>query len=194
MSKAIRSIWVRYWNAYGGIRALVRSIFLWIALVLTLLGWSFWSKDNWWEVPISVLPNLLGFSLGGLAILLGLIQPKTMVILSQKSDDEKASTMSQFTAAFTHFVLVQASALVTAIVFKSLKLADVEQANMLTSIGSFLVAVSFIGWWLFIYAVLLVFAVVIEVFRISEILQTLSKIPDDSSHDMPEKPKGEVRD
>lgn len=190
MSNAIKSIWIRYWNAYGGIQALCQSIYLWIAILLTLVGWKFWSKEDWWEIPLSVLPNLLGFSLGGLAILLGLIQPKIMAILSQKSDATKTSTMSQFTATFTHFVLVQASALVTAIVFKSLSLADDGQRILMTQPSSCLFeAVSGLGWLLFIYAVLLVFAVAIEVFRLSEMLQVLSLVPDDNSHTLANKSK-----
>jgi hypothetical protein len=191
MSNTIKSIWIRYWDAYGGFQALFRSIYLWIALVLTLFGWSFWSKEDWWEIPLSVLPNLLGFSLGGLAILLGLIQPKIMAILSQKSDEAKASTMSQFTATFTHFVLVQASALITAVVFKSLNFADEGQKMLMTQSQScMLEAISGLGWLLFIYAVLLVFAVAIEVFRLSEMLQILSVITDDTSPNLADKSKG----
>lgn len=184
MTQEKESIWKRYWEASGGWIAL-DSKFVRIALALSILGFGFWTEPGWWEVPLAVLPNLLGFSLGGAAILFGVIQPNVFRILRRKSGNSSASFMSQFTAAFTHFVLVQASALLAAIVLKSVAVyvttktvSGAVEFNGGIPTRIFQVFSGF-SWFLFIYAVMLTFATAIEVFRISDILQTLAAITDE---------------
>src|SRR6185295_12041303 len=63
-------IFARYWQAYGGWRALFRSLYLHVAIIITCLLWGRWTMAGWWEMPLAVLPNIIGFSVGGYALLL----------------------------------------------------------------------------------------------------------------------------
>lgn len=189
MTQEMESIWKRYWEASGGWHEIVYSKYTWGALAFTAVGFGFWLEPEWWEVPLAVLPNLLGFSLGGAAILFGVIQPNVLRILRRKVGKSSASVLSQFTAAFTDFVLVQAGALLAAIILKSAAffVATKTASGNLEFNGGLPTRVfqvlSGFSWFLFIYAVMLTFATAIEVFRISDILQTLSAITDDESSD-----------
>ncbi len=181
----MKSIWIRYWEANGGWNAIASSNYARIALAFTALGSGFWLEPEWWELPLAVLPNLLGFSIGGAAILFGVIQPNVFKILRKKGVNSSASFMSRFTASFTHFVVVQASALLAAIIHKSAAFfvaTKTASGNLeFNGGGPTLVfqGLSGISWFLFIYAVMLTFATAMEVFRISDILQTLAALTDD---------------
>jgi len=82
----VLEIWGRYWSAYGGHKSLVKSPYLHVSLLLTLLSWHTWSEPGWWEHPKGALPDLLGFTLGGLAILLGLTEGRVVKALSFRED------------------------------------------------------------------------------------------------------------
>lgn len=175
MSTSEKSAWYRYWIAYGGCEALLYSRFFIVSCVLTVITFPFWRQASWWDLPLSIMPNLLGFSLGGLAILIGVIQPETMADLAAKDEDTSVTTMSKFTATFTHFVLVQATCLFLAFLCKATYWeSSVEQASPDWFWNLHLVAWGF-SWLVFVYALTLTFATSIEVFRFSEILQELAR-------------------
>ena len=175
MSTSEISVWSRYWNAYGGFKALLYSRYFIISCVVTLVTFPFWMQSSWWDLPLSIMPNLLGFSLGGLAILIGVIQPETMSVLATKDKATSITTMSKFTATFTHFVLVHAACLFLAILCK----ATYWEASTEPERQLWVWSLQLLGWgfsWLvFVYALTLTFATSIEVFRFSEILQELAR-------------------
>lgn len=173
--KGVASIFGTYWNSYGGLRALLSSPYLHAALVLLLLtfhSWSGWGCVNdqcerWWVQPISVLPNLLGFTLGGFAIFIGFGDEKFRALLAEADEASKVNAYVALCATFVHFILIQAMALVFAIVAKSwwfyTPLIDPIRAwlPLLNGIGAA------IGYGLFLYAITSVLAATMHIFRIA---------------------------
>ncbi|OHX34417.1 hypothetical protein ACQE3E_10465 [Methylomonas sp. MED-D] len=113
------NIFKRYWASYGGFSLLIKSPYLHLALLLLILTNHFWINEKWWEQSISVLPNLLGFSLGGFAMFLGFGDEKFRAVLAEKDEDGNVTPYMSLCASFVHFIIVQFIALLSAIVAKS---------------------------------------------------------------------------
>lgn len=105
-----------YWEAYGGTKALLASPFLWMAIVLTIVLVGIWVPEDqegqrkWASIALSVLPALISFSLGALAIMFSMTSGAFLKILHQ--DGENNSLFMKTVATFFHFMLVQIVALV----------------------------------------------------------------------------------
>src|SRR5690554_7741499 len=83
----VRKLFARYWIAYGGFKSIVGSPYMHASLFITLISSGIWLKYDWVEIPISVLPNIIGFSLGGYAIWLALGDDKFRASISGKTKD-----------------------------------------------------------------------------------------------------------
>ena len=100
-----------YWQLYGGFPALVRSPYVYAALALTALCFPYWNKQDvngtypWADTAIAIIPNLLGFSMGGMAVMLAFSGASFFKIIAE--DGQKNSLFAQVIANFFHFVLVQ---------------------------------------------------------------------------------------
>lgn len=173
MYKGVFRIFGRYWSAYGGISAFIKSPYLHMALVLLALTYKTWTQVNWWDISIAVLPNLLGFTLGGFAVFLAFGDDKFRELLIQNDEDESeddgavsgSSLYVELCATFVHFILVQISAFLTAIVAKSLNFpyewcpCFKEFANNLT------IAFWGLGFLLFLYSMTSIIAATMHLFR-----------------------------
>lgn len=188
MYKGTRDIFKLYWTAYGGTKALLRSPYLHLAALILALTWNTWwapqcGKDGacsgWWEQNISVLPNLLGFTLGGFAIFIGFGDEKFRGILADPEPVPAGQTPVAnpsslpnlyvgLCASFVHFILVQAVALLFAIVAKSWWF----YAPFMDPIRDWLPVMNTIagaiGYGLFLYALTCVLAATMHVFRIAK--------------------------
>ena len=109
----------RYWREYGGWKALVFSPYFHAAVGLTLLLAHYWQNEPWWDVALSVLPNIIGFALGGYAIWLGFGDEEFRHKISERPAEGGASPYMQVSAAFAHFVIVQILALLGALIAKA---------------------------------------------------------------------------
>lgn len=105
-----------YWANYGGTKAVFSSPYFWAACSLTLITYRWWSSHNWWERVLAIEPSLLGFSLGGYVLLLAVGSERFMELLA-RAGPEDDSALIGVSAAFVHFIAVQFSALLLAIVF-----------------------------------------------------------------------------
>jgi hypothetical protein len=114
-----------YCLAYGGWRAVLLSPYLRVALALAILTTGTWTEPNWWDTPLSVLPNLVGFTLGGYAILIAFGDERFKVLLTRPVPEKPASTFMAINATFVHFLVVQVTALLLAIFAKSRPLSFV---------------------------------------------------------------------
>ncbi|WP_417224270.1 hypothetical protein [Achromobacter spanius] len=171
----------RYVRAYGGIWAMVRSPYLHLSVLLTVLSFNVWTQPGWWERPIAVLPSLLGFSLGGFAVWLAsgddafraaLAGRVAKVENGEVKQEDKHSPYLAVSATFTHFVVVQVLSLLYALTCMSLNFTLDDDALLLkyisraqlergTEVGGG------IGYWLFLYSLILALAAVLGLFRIS---------------------------
>lgn len=113
----------RYWTIYGGGLALLKSPYLHLALVLTGICILFWAKNNHLEyaakasdIAISAIPNLLGFTVGALAIVLAFSSAQIFKTLAEEGEPQ--SFFMKLTANLVHFILAQVLALVSGIVAK----------------------------------------------------------------------------
>ncbi len=159
----------RYWQAYGGTRALIRSPYLHAALVLLVATYKFWSGPLWWDQVIGVVPNLLGFTLGGFAMFLGFGDEKFRALLAEPDDDDPDAPSLYVTlcSTFVHFVTVQLFALVAAVVAKSWWFV-VEWPSSIAGVLPWLNLVGGgLGYGLFLYALTSVIAATLHIFRIA---------------------------
>lgn len=161
-------IFMRFWAAYGGTKALVRSPYLRTALLILPFCWGSWSVPNWWDTVIGVLPNLLGFTLGGFAIFVAFGDARFIASLAApEADPDRPTVYRELCATFVHFILVQVAALVLAIVAKGMWF-KVDLPDYLTTV----LPIANLIWGaacyaVFLYALTSVIAIALEVFRIT---------------------------
>lgn len=175
--QGVFDIFKRYWVSYGGLGVLLRSFYFHVALVILALTVNTWITPTcensggcsaWWDQSLSVLPNLLGFTLGGFAIFTGMGDDRFRALLASPSKNPKDPTVySEVCATFAHFILIQVLALLSAILAKSWWFytpwmdAIRPWLPYLNAIGGL------IGYGLFLYAITSVMAATMQVFRIA---------------------------
>ena len=159
----------QYWSALGGMRKIMRSGYLYTALVITMMSYKAWTGDDWWETPISVLPNMLGFSLGGYAILISFGEERFRALLASKKKNERTSLYVDVSVRFVHFILVQGMALLVALTAKgtagAVKATGASCEEILKAAH---ISIGMIGYTLFLYAVTLAIAAALSVFKLSK--------------------------
>jgi hypothetical protein len=150
----------RYWKVYGGYWALVTSPYVHTSLILTALCLPFWCdpKTKAAEITLSAVPNLLGFSVGALAIVLAFSSADIFSTLA-----EEGRTKSFFmilTTSLLHFILVQVVALSVGV------LAKITDTRWLDVVCLFLL----------FYAVLSTFAAGVHLFRTAVIYNRMARL------------------
>lgn len=138
---------------------MVTSPYVHISLLLTALCYPFWSaQTKAADITLSAVPNLLGFTVGALAIVLAFSSQEMFSTLAEEGDPK--SFFMDITTSLLHFILVQVLALIFGI------LAKVTDARLLDIFSLF---------FLF-YAVLSTFAAGIHLFRTAVIYNTKARI------------------
>lgn len=112
-----------YWKAYGGFGSFIRSPYLHFAAAFTAVAWPLWhgtgAPTAWYEIPLSVLPNVLGFTLGGYAILLSFGDESFRKLISGEDPDGSPSPFMILNETFIHFILVQVISIFLALLGKA---------------------------------------------------------------------------
>lgn len=140
-----------YWRVYGGAKALIKSPIFWLAIVIDLFCLPLWADGKWSDITISVLPNLLGFSIGAMAVVLGFpSSPLFKVFIEGGRQD---SYYIGLAAKFVHFIISQVFAILISIIGKAYPI------NFL----------GFIGLAVTIYAVLTAIMVALSLFGVAEV-------------------------
>lgn len=153
----------RYWSIYGGFTALFKSSYFYLALIFTVILYPAWSKSGWWADVLSLLPNLLGFSLGGLAILLAVGDDGFKKLIAGSGENSGPSPYMEACTAFVHFIFLQIIAILIALLAKT-------YGNILPGVWSktLLLAMSYVGYFIFIYSIFCTLAAVFAVFRVAD--------------------------
>ncbi len=175
----------RYWRAYGGWGDLFASVYFHAAVLICASSYGFWTRvprENiapWWDLVIAVVPSLLGFTLGGYALLVAFLGEKFRKSISGSSARSDGKTVESpflvLNATFVHYIVVQTLALVFATLAKTCH--GTEEYSLIHVIASFLnvspialgkmaVGLWGIGFLLFAYAMTLSAAAAFAVFRI----------------------------
>ena len=175
--KGALKLFKRYWVAYGGLKAVTLSPYFHLSLLITIISYGSWINPNWVDTPISVLPNIIGFSLGGYAIWLALGDEKFRYTISGKSKDGSDSPFIKVNATFVHFIILQVISLLFALIVKSKPLynSPLDWQHYALNIAPWLydfsniahIVASFVGYLLFIYAILSALAATMAIFRIA---------------------------
>lgn len=183
MYRGVFSIYARYWRAYGGMAALVRSFYLHTALVITLICTNAWLTAGWWDQVTSILPNVLGFTLGGFAIFISFGDEKFRQLLAEPDEDDLGTPTAyvKLCSTFVHFILVQIVALLAAIIAKAMyfpweKSPDFFEVALPWLNG----AAGFVGYALFIYSLTSALAATMHVFRIASMYESFQQRNRDS--------------
>ena len=153
-----------YWRAYGGTKALLLSPYLHTSVVLAVLLHPLWgvcSESPWYEITVTVLPNLLGFTLGGYAILMAFGDDKFRERIAGEDDDGKPSPFMVVNSAFIHFILIQMIAILLSLFGKAVK----PKGDVL----------SFFGMFFFVYALLTALAAGFAVLNIADWFDVVAK-------------------
>ena len=143
-----------YWIAYGGRKELLDSLYLWIAIFLGILI-ALFGDNNWdWKSDVlTIIPSILGFTLGGYAILVGFGDTNFFNIICGKKGDEKASLYMRVNSSFLHFIIVQFLSIFYTIIMSAL---NTENFILKT-----------IGIILFLYALLTIVSTSFSVLRLA---------------------------
>lgn len=150
-----------YFKAYGGLKAILSSPYFHLSFLFStsLYVWVHCFGHSpgiiWYELSLSVLPNLLGFSIGAYAILLAVGDAGFWKLLHQRdADDQEDSIFMEINASLAHFVIVQVIALLVALISKLFCFSNL--------------IIAFIGTTLLVYAILMAVAAVMAIFKISK--------------------------
>jgi len=111
-----------------------------------MAAYPFWSKpdadENWaWvNLTLSVVPSLLGFAVGGMAIMLAFSSGKFLEAIRQKGKNN--SYFMKVISAFFHFTLVLVLAIVVALIGKAFPNIYISALGFFTTIYGVLLAVA----------------------------------------------------
>ena len=155
----------KYWKNYGGQDALLKSPYLHLAAISGVLFFPYQSRpdDHWWNLPIDILPSIIGFSLGGYAIFLAIGDEKFKNLMGGYDETNKdlPSPFIALNTAFLHFILVQIAALILAIISRNLNLPDSGLISLV------FLPYSIFSFFVFFYALYLAAATALELYRLS---------------------------
>lgn len=106
----------RYWRVYGGLSGLLKSIYLYLALMMTAACIPFWSKPGTdsAQLTIDIVPSIMGFSLGGMAIVVAF--SNGLFLKTVRQDGKDNSLFMKVIANFFHFLSIQTLAIASAMV------------------------------------------------------------------------------
>jgi len=168
----------RYWTAYGGFKNLRRSPYFHISIVLTGLSYGLWSKPDWWDTFLQINPAILGFTIGGFALLLATGADKFGAILAEARLYEKSeldSPLAKLGAAFVHFIIIQFISIIYAVLAKAA--AKTNALPHLEFLANDYVRLVFwgIGCFVAIYALVCAIATAEWIFRVVVLLVKFQK-------------------
>lgn len=157
--KSIYKIFQSYWRNYGGISAVLSSLYFHISIFMTFIILNS-NKDNinfldkWMDSIISISPSLIGISLTGMAVFLAIGDDDFKNLIRGEGEKGDRSPMMSLIATFTHFVLLQAFSVINAVFGKACGL-DVLLYKAFSV-------------WLFTYALVTIIAAIMAVYRVAK--------------------------
>lgn len=163
----------KYRKAYGGVRGMLKSPFFGMAFLITSVSYSLWIEPRWVEKAESLIPSLLGFSLGTYAIVFSILSGRIKGALRQVAAPHGVSYLEAINAIFFHFIFIQVTCLIWTILYQGTWLVDlvgIVEFSAPSARAAFEYASltgSFIGCFLLVYSVLLMIAAAMAVYRLA---------------------------
>ncbi len=155
--RSVGKIWKTYWNVYGGFSALLCSPYFHFALLVSVVTCPVLkcAEIKWYDLSLSILPNVLGFTVGAYAILLAFGETAfRSLLMDVRKSGEGPSAFMFVSAAFVHFIFLQVLGVIYAIICK------IYSINF--------ILISFIGVLIFIYSLSSIMAATMQIFRLTE--------------------------
>jgi hypothetical protein len=154
-----------YWHLYGGWRAVLTSPYLHFALLITAICSPVWYDNTkgaaiWANAAVNILPNMMGFSIAGMAIFLAFSNESTMKAVTEEGEPE--SFFVATVANFFHFILIQTIALLLGFV-------GLHYTHH---------ALSGFGVFFLVYALAVSPAMAMQLFHTSRIINAAESLPD----------------
>lgn len=146
-------------------------------MIVTFICYPLWNTEPmqdgffrpWSQLAIDIVPSMLGFSLGGMAIMLAFAGANYFEHIAQKGKPD--SFFISVVANFFHFVLIQTIALITAFISKAYP-NDI---------------VSGFGFFSLVYAILVGVGTAGQLLNTARIFNAASSLPAKSDKDDKEK-------
>jgi hypothetical protein len=166
----------KYFHDYGGLPAVIGSPLFITSLAISLVSYQSWIDESWPDLAMSVIPNLLGFSLGTYALLFSLISPRIRLALRTLRNDKGVRYIDEMNATFLHFILVQVICFIWAFLYKQSLFLDISlwvARTMPSNVNLFPVLSTMggiVGVLLILYSILLVIGASLTVYRIAKIV------------------------
>jgi hypothetical protein len=163
----------RYWHAYGGWSALFKSKYFWTGIFLTLAMYPTWTGQSkeWLGDILSIMPNMLGFSLGGYAMWLAIGDEDFRSLISGSSSDSEVSPYMKVNASFVHFIILQIIAIIGALLVKAhfipIDVALFDSSDVLQIRAYLLLTWYGATYFIFVYAMLSAMAATFSLLRVS---------------------------
>lgn len=164
-----------YWGHYGGFKKLIVSPYLLTAVVVTGIFTPYWMNEDWTDFASGILPNLLGFSVGAVAIILAVPSMRTFSILAE--DGNPTSYFMDLASRLVHFIMIQVVAL------GAIMLATAYPHKVTNGIG----------FALFVYAVLTAISAGLALFGIARILNAAAAFPPSDGDEKTKKASKDAR-
>lgn len=168
LTKGPKKSLLLYWTAYGGGKALFKSIYFWSALflsfIITVVSVFNSTPWNWQDHVMTTVPSILGFSLGGYAILVGFGDEDFLKRIRKKRKGERASLYMRVNASFLHFIFVQFLCILYTILTESLFISKIF-------------IFYFLGIFLFIYALMTIIATSFAVLNLANWFDMIPQNP-----------------
>lgn len=164
---------LRYWADYGGWKDLLSSPLFHFSILVSAVSYSAWLEPDWVDLPLSLLPNLLGFSLGAYALIFSLADERLLAVLNAPTADGSPTVLRMVNATFLHFILIQTAAIVFALVNKSTLVFDLlgllpDARCWVEVVRTFLTGTAgLIGYFLTTYAVVLLIGAALAAYRLA---------------------------
>jgi hypothetical protein len=180
-----------YFTVYGGWKELYRSEYSRFACIIALICFPYWSSNLWWDDVIGVIPNLLGFTLGGYAMLMAFGEPLFQKQLAAKKAQSENSALIQINSTFVHFIVLQIASILVAFICKSYyfvptgKIAELinEYDQIFNAVTIF---IYFVGFYIFIYALLSALAATFAILRLMKVYDVFLRIEGSDESDRQE--------
>jgi len=166
--KAVLEIWGRYWDVYGGWWALVCSPYLHLSIVVTAALWPLWWEKDWWDKVLDIQPSMLGFTLGGFALMLAGATDKFGMFLARarvRHEKPDSTPLAKMAVAFVHFILMQMVSLLLALVSMAASRVQPHDSLIFLSSDCFQRCFWCACFFIFIYALLCSLAATEWIFR-----------------------------
>lgn len=173
----------KYWEYYGGIKAVLVSGYFWVSFFITVISYKFWLEPTWHDKFLGIFPSLLGFSLAGYAVWLTLGDPTLKKILSKKKQNGDPSTFLVINASFIHFIIMQLFAFIGLFFLETNSLLSIIDQLSPGLNNCMNAAINYIGkvfnCFIFFLCIYSIFSMLAAVFGLFAIAQAMDKLQGD---------------